>query len=187
MGSPPLRADLADVAHRLKRNKALSGIEGRYVAAVNGHEFFSSRKRCCLAMPDPHAHHRWPAGDRGPSPGGGLPSGRRGSGLALDVELLRPGEGEQTAALRLLERVFTAYPRFFDVVVADALYFDAPFINFCIDRNKHVIVTAKGDHRLLVQDAKGLFAHQPPGRWVDEKDKRTVHFWTRRASPPARG
>ena len=40
-----------------------------------------------------------------------------------------------------------------------------------------MIVTAKGDHRLLVQDAKGLFAHQPPGRWVDEKDKRTVHFW----------
>ena len=26
---------------------ALSGIEGRYVAAVDGHEFFSSRKRCC--------------------------------------------------------------------------------------------------------------------------------------------
>ena len=154
-----------------------SGIEGRYVAAVDGHEFFSSRKRCCPqcqtrtltidGQPVTEYYHQ------------GVVCHLVGEdlALALDVELLRPGEGEQTAALRLLERVFTAYPRFFDVVVADALYFDAPFINFCIDRNKHVIVTAKGDHRLLVQDAKGLFAHQPPGRWVDEKDKRTVHFW----------
>jgi hypothetical protein len=97
--------------------------------------------------------------------------------LVLDMELLRPGEGEETAAKRLLERVFTHYPRFFDVVVADALYFDAPFLNFCLDHHKHVIVTAKGEHRLLVQDAAGLFAQQVPGRWVDEKDRRTVQFW----------
>jgi hypothetical protein len=90
--------------------------------------------------------------------------------LVLDVELLRPGEGEQAAAKRLLERVFAQYPRFFDVVGADALYFDAPFINSCPDRHKHVIVTAKGDHLLLLQDAQGLFTHQPPGRWVDEKE-----------------
>lgn len=63
------------------------------------------------------------------------------------------------------------------MVVGDALYFDAPFINFCLDHNKHVIVTAKGDHRLLVQDAQGLFSQQSPGRWVDDRGKRTVHFW----------
>ena len=45
--SRPVRRILADIAHRLKRNKALTGVEGRYVAAVDGHEFFSSRKRCC--------------------------------------------------------------------------------------------------------------------------------------------
>jgi Transposase DDE domain len=73
--------------------------------------------------------------------------------------------------------VFTNYPRFFDVVVGDALYFDAPFINFCLDHHKHVIVTAKGENRLLVQDAAGLFAQQPPGRWVDNHGKRTVQFW----------
>ena len=97
--------------------------------------------------------------------------------LVLDVELLRPGEGEETAAKRLLERVFTHYPRFFDVVAADALYFDAPFINFCLDHHKHVIVTAKGENRLLVQDAEGLFAQQQPGQWIDEHGKRTVQFW----------
>jgi hypothetical protein len=177
MGDPPLRRILSDIAHRLKRNKALIGIEGRYVAAVDGHEFFASRKRCC-----PQCQTRTLTIDGRPVTEyyhQGVVCHLIGQDLALvlDVELLRPGEGEQTAAKRLLERVFAAYPRFFDVVVADALYFDAPFINFCIDRHKHVIVTAKGDHRLLLQDARGLFAHQPPGRWVDEKGRRTVHFW----------
>ena len=65
----------------------------------------------------------------------------------------------------------------FDVVVGDALYFDAPLINFCLDRHKHVIVTAKGDHRLLVQDAQGLFEQQQPGSWIDKNGKRTVRFW----------
>jgi hypothetical protein len=77
----------------------------------------------------------------------------------------------------LLKRVFAAYPRFFDVVLGDALYFDAPFINFCRDWHKHVIVTAKGDHRLLLQDAQGLFSQQQPGCWVDEKLKGTVRYW----------
>jgi hypothetical protein len=97
--------------------------------------------------------------------------------LVLDVELLRPGEGEETAAKRLLGRVFTHYPRFFDVVVGDALYFDAPFINFCLDHRKEVIVTAKGENRLLVRDAAGLFAQRPPGHWVDDRGRRTVQFW----------
>jgi len=35
--------------------------------------------------------------------------------LPLDVELLRPGEGEETAARRLLERVLINYSRFFDL------------------------------------------------------------------------
>ena len=47
MDSQPLRQLLHDVAYRLKRNKALSSLEGWYVAAIDGHEFFSSRKRCC--------------------------------------------------------------------------------------------------------------------------------------------
>jgi hypothetical protein len=177
MGSLSLRRDLADIARRLKRNKALTGIEVRLVAAVDGHEFFHSRKRCCPqcqtrtltieGRPVTEFYHQ------------GVVCHLIGKdlALALDVERPRPGEGEQTATSRLLERVFAAYPRSFDVVAADALYFDAPSLNFRIDRHKHVIVTAKGDHRLLVQDAWGLFAHQPPGRWVDEKGKRTVGFW----------
>jgi hypothetical protein len=46
----------------------------------------------------------------------------------------------------------------FDAVVGDGLYFEAPFINFCLEHHKDVVVVVKGDHRLLLQDAQGLFS-----------------------------
>jgi hypothetical protein len=179
MGSGPLRQLLRDVAHRLKRNKALIAREGYYLAAVDGHELFSGRKRCCpdcqtrtvtvKGEPVTEYYHQ------------AAVCHLIGQDLALvlDLELLRPGEGEETAAKRLLERVFALYPRFFDVVVADALYLDAPFINFCRGRHKHVIITAKGDHRLLLQDARGLFAALEPGRFEDRRGnvRREVRYW----------
>jgi hypothetical protein len=177
MDSQPVRLFLCDIAHRLKRNKALTSHEGWYVAAIDGHEFFSSRKRNCPqcqtrtlivdGQPVTEYYHQ------------GVVCHLVGQKIALvlDVELLRPGEGEETAAKRLLKRVFAHYPRFFDIVVGDALYFDAPFINFCLDRHKHVIITAKGDHRLLMQDAQGLFAQQQPGSWIDKNGKLAVRFW----------
>jgi hypothetical protein len=177
MHSQPLRDLVRDIAHQLKRNKALTSREDWYMAAVDGHEFFSSRKRCC-----PHCQSRTVTVDGEPVTEyyhQGVVCHLIGQDIALvlDVELLRPGEGEETAAKRLLKRVFTNYPRFFDVVVGDALYFDAPFINFCLDHHKEVIVTAKGENRLLVQDAAGLFAHQEPGRFVEDHGRRTVQFW----------
>jgi hypothetical protein len=95
--------------------------------------------------------------------------------LPLDLELLRPGEGEEPAALRLLERVLFYYPRLFDIIAGDALYFNAPFINFCLDHHKHAIVVVKGDDRLLLQDAKGLFAQRTPQQWTTAG--RTVKAW----------
>jgi Transposase DDE domain len=177
MDSAPLRRLLCDVAHQLKRNKVFTPCEDWFAAAVDGHEFFASRKRCC-----PHCQSRTLT-IKGEAVTEYYHQGvvchliGQDLALVLDVELLRPGEGEETAAKRLLERVFTHYPRFFDIVVGDALYFDAPFINFCLDRRKHVIVTAKGDHRLLLQDAAGLFSQQQPGGWVDGPGKRTVQSW----------
>src|SRR5207248_2929311 len=145
------------------------------IAAVDSHEIFKSRKRCCAQCkqrtltiqdkPVVEYYHR------------GVVCHLIGHSLALplDVELMRPGEGEETAAKRLLERVFAHYPRFFDVVAGDALYFDAPFIQFCRDHHKHALVVVKGDHRLLLQDAAGVFAGQSPQRWQDRQ--RTVDAW----------
>ena len=137
MHSQPLRQMLCDIAHQLKRNKALTPVEGYRAAAVDGHEFFSSRKRCC-----PQCQTRTVTVD-GEAVTEYYHQGvvcqliGQELALALDVELLQPGEGEETAAKRLLERVFVHYPRYFDIVVGDALYFDAPFINFCLEHGKH--------------------------------------------------
>lgn len=102
--------------------------------------------------------------------------GQEGLAIPLDVQLQRPGEGEVPAAKRLLERVFANYGRYFDGVVVDGLYFEAPFINFCLEHRKHVVVVVKGDRRLLLQDAQGLFSQRnPDGQWND--GRRTVQYW----------
>jgi len=183
--SDSLRQILLQVHYRLKRNKALADGDDLKFAAVDGHEFFKSRKRCCeqcqqrtIKVNDEEVveyYHQ------------GVVCHLIGHNLAvpLDVELLRPGEGEETAAKRLLERVFANYPRYFDVVCGDALYFDAPFINFCLDHHKHAIVVVKGEHRLLLQDAQGLFAQQQPQVWEDRRRK--VQYWDAEGFSTAEG
>ena len=173
--SDGLREMLVQVHRRLKRNKALADGDEFKVAVVDGHEFFASYKRCCeqcqqrtviiQGEPVVQYYHR------------GVVCHLIEHELAvpLDVELLRPGEGEETAAKRLLKRVFVNYPRFFDVVGGDALYFDAPFINFCLEHHKHALVVMKGDERLLLQDAQGVFAQQPAQSWQD--GRRLVQYW----------
>ncbi len=89
--------------------------------------------------------------------------------VPLDVEMLRPGEGEVTAAKRLLARVAKTYGRFFDVVLGDALYFEAPFMNACLSHGKQVITVLKGDKRALFQDAQGVFSLLPPLVWEEPK------------------
>ena len=60
-------------------------------------------------------------------------------------------------------------------MTGDALYFDAPFINFCLNHHKHVVVVVKGDHRLLLQDAQQLFSQRTPDEWTE--GRRTIRFW----------
>jgi len=151
-------------------------VEAASFGQFDGHEFFPSRKRCCpqcqtrtIIIHDEEVtkyYHR------------GVACHLIGHPLALplDEELLWPGVGEKTAAKRLLERVVANYGRFFDAVAGDALYFDAPFINFCRKQHKHPIVVIKGDKRLLLQDAQGLFAQRPPHVWTAGRGYR-VQSW----------
>src|SRR5262249_21159156 len=152
---------------------------------IDGHEFFKSRKRCC-----PHCQQRTiKVHDQEVIEyyHQGVVCHLIGQRLAipLDVELLRPGEGEETAAKRLLARVLLNYPRYFDVVCGDALYFDAPFINFCREHHKHALVVIKGEQRLLLQDAQGVFAQQPPQSWQD--GRRRVQYWDEEGFSTAEG
>ena len=175
MDSQQLRRILSSINHQVRRNKALGTGGGLMMVAVDGHEFFASRKRCC-----PHCQTRTIQLKEGTVTEyyhRGVVCHLIGHELALplDMELLRPGEGEETAAKRLLERVFVAYGRFIDVVTGDALYLDAPFINFCLDHHKHAIVVVKGDQRLLLQDARQLFSQRIPGELT--AGRRTIRYW----------
>ena len=95
--------------------------------------------------------------------------------LPLDVEMLQPGEGEVAAACRVLERVFRNYPRFFDAVLGDALYCEAPFFNFCREHGKHVVAVLKGDDRQLKRDAQLRFSQLPPETWT--ANGRQIEAW----------
>lgn len=183
--SDGLRQMLAAVHHRLKRNKALADGDDLKMAAVDGHEFFKSRKRC-----GPQCQQRTITVNGEPvveyyHQGVVCHLIEHDLAVPLDVELLRPGEGEETAAKRLLVRVFANYPRYFDVVCGDALYFDAPFSNFCREHGKHALVVVKGEHRLLLQDAQGIFDGQPGQVW--QAPRRTVRSWDAEGFTPAEG
>jgi len=100
----------------------------------------------------------------------GAPPGGEPVRLLLDPEPQRAGEDAVATALRLLERVIPAYPRAFDLVLAEALYGTAPFFNFPLARHKHVRVVLQDDRRNLYQDAAGLFDRVAPaaGRYPCE-------------------
>jgi hypothetical protein len=89
--------------------------------------------------------------------------------IPLDVEMIQPGEGEVIAAKRLLGRAVRHYGRFFDVVLADALYMETPFYNFCLEHHKHVITVFKGEQRVLFQDAQGVFSLMKPKLWREPR------------------
>lgn len=96
--------------------------------------------------------------------------------VPMDLELCGPGEGEVTAARRLLKRVLKDYPRFFDVVSADALYLEAPFARLCSAHGKYILVSMKNEDRLLYRDAEGVFALMEPQRWTCGPDH-AVRAW----------
>jgi hypothetical protein len=95
--------------------------------------------------------------------------------MPLDVEMIQPAEGEVIAGKRLLERTMDRYARFFDVVLADALYVEAPFFNYCLEHGKDVIAVFKGEKRVLFQDALGAFALIEPKTW--KEDRCHVRAW----------
>ncbi len=105
--------------------------------------------------------------------------------LPLDVEMLGPGEGELSAAHRLLSRVAKSYGRFFDVVLGDGLYFNAPFFNACLDVGKHVITVLKDEDRVLFQDAQGVFSLTAPRIW--EEPRQTIRAWDAEGFTSAEG
>ena len=176
MDSQPLRDLLCDIAHQLKRNKALTSHEGWYVAAVDGHEFFSSRKRCCpqcqtraLTVDGEKVTEYYHQGAVCHLIGQDL-------ALVLDVELLRPGEGADYAASgssSASSAITLASSTSFGQTCSTSKRRSSTSASATTSMST-TPSTAKGENRLLVQDAAGLFSQQQPGRWVDHQGRRTV-------------
>lgn len=158
--SAGLRISLARVYSCLKRNKALPSINGFDLAVIDGHETHNSYRRhcpgCLQRTLDVGGKKRIQYYHRNVT----IMLLSEPLRLFLDMEPQRPGEDEVTTALRLLKRVLSQYPRAFQILLADALYAQARFVNFLLDHRKHIIAVLKDDRRDIYQDACGLFSRR---------------------------
>ena len=159
---------LVQVNRTLKRNKALDTgrVQGCIVAALDGIEVLSSYSRCCDSCLERRVCVR-KAGVKTEQ----LQYYHRAVGCQivsspckpfLAMEWLQPGEGEDTAALRLLEKLPDLYgSRFFDILLLDALYAQAPVFKLAERRGWELVVSLKQNQRELYQSAIRLFASRP--------------------------
>lgn len=170
-----LRKTVQQVYWRLKRNKALGGIGGWDIAVLDGHETHTSYLRHCTGCLERTVqtqkgkrlqyYHRHVT----------LMLLTEKLRLPLDLEPQRPGENEVATARRLLERALKTYPRAFQVLLTDALYAEAPFINFLESHQKHIVSVFKDDRRDLYRDALALCAlHRPQ---TGEYRRRQCKWW----------
>jgi hypothetical protein len=183
-----LEAMLVQVNRTLKRNKALDAgrVQGRIVAALDGIEVLSSYSRCCdyclertiqFVQPDgsleerTQYYHQLVGCQVVSSPIKPL----------LGLEWRQPGEGEDTCARRLLTRLADLYGRrFFDILLLDSLYPQAPLLRLTQEAGWDVVISLKQQRRDLYQDAMGLFQARGPDLEFEPEEPdchRQVRLW----------
>jgi hypothetical protein len=178
-----LRAMVTALVRLLERNKVpltLARSHGLVAAAIDGKELFAGPVRGCADCLERTVHVK----DRRTGQkreqkeyyhrvavcflvDGLIP-------ILLDVELFRPGEGELSAARRLLKRVLKNHPRLFDVVTGDALYADKTFLQMIRHARKHFVVVLKDDRREVYDEADRLRRHLTPRTWSEPHRRCTV-------------
>jgi hypothetical protein len=183
-----LQRMLVAVNRRLKRNKAFDEgrVQGRIVAALDGIEVLSSYSRCCETC----LQRRVKVSDDDGNPVERIQYYHRAVGCQivsspakplLAVEWLQPGEGEDTAALRLLSQLPELYGgRFFDILLLDSLYAQAPTLKLAGQIGWDLVITLKQENRELYQSAMRLFQSRPPDQCFREPQghQRTeVELW----------
>ena len=181
-----LRQSLAEVNRRLKANKALESckINGLLFVSLDANEHFHSRSRCCpcccqreVEALDAHGqkqtvveyYHRYVfAQINGPK-----------FNVLLDLEPIRPGEGEAGAALRLLGRMRRVYGvRFFDALTIDSWYVQGPFLTAVEKLGWDWVVVLKQERLEVFQEARALSAGQKPAcEFHDPARGRQVKLW----------
>jgi hypothetical protein len=181
-----LRQSLAQVNKTLKANKGLENckINGLLFLSLDANEHFHSRSRCCPGCcqreiqetdADGQKHtvveyyHRYVfAQINGPK-----------LNVLLDLEAIRPGEGEAEAALRLLGRIRRRYgPRFFDAITIDSWYVQGLFLKALDQLGWAWVVVLKQERMEVFQEARTLSARQVPTQeFYDEVRERRVKLW----------
>jgi hypothetical protein len=184
----PLESMLVDVNRRLKRGKALDQgrVQGRMVAALDGIEVLSSFSRHCESCLQRRVTRKDQAGRKIEE----TQYYHRAVGCQmvhspvkpfLAMEWLQPGEGEATAALRLLRRLPDLYgSRFFDILLLDALYAQTPVLDLAGEIGWDVVISLKQNSRDLYQSAVRLFSRRPPdASFTEQHDQKTyrVQLW----------
>lgn len=185
----PLEQMLVAANRQLKRNKAFEPgrVQGQIVAALDGMEILSSYSRCCDDCSQRRITSTGPEGQ----PVERLQYYHRAVGCQiisgpvksfLGVEWVAPGEGEDKAALRLLARLPQLYgSRFFDILLLDSLYAQAPVLKLTQDVGWGLVITLKQENREIYQDAQGLFSNREADqRFTVENpgQKRKVELWS---------
>jgi hypothetical protein len=167
---------LTGVNRTLKRNKVFDAerVQGRIVAALDGIEVLSSYSRHCDACLERRVmvrkagvkveqiqyYHR--------AVGCQIVNGPVKTFLAL--EWLKPGESEDSAALRLLGNLPDRYgSRFFDILLLDALYAQAPVFKLAAEIGWDLVVSLKRNLPELYASAVRLFARRPADGTLAEK------------------
>jgi len=189
-----LEAMLVDVNRRLKRGKAFDEgrVQGRLVAALDGIEVLSSFSRRCESCLERRVTMKDQAGRKIEQ----TQYYHRAVGCQmvhspvkpfLAIEWLQPGEGEDTAALRLLTRLPKLYgSRFFDILLLDALYAQTPFLELVQKIGWDAVVSLKQNSRDLYQSAVRLFATRPAdAQFTERRDhkKYEVQLWDTEGLP----
>ena len=188
-----LESMLVDVNRRLKRGKAFDQgrVQGCLVAALDGIEVLSSFSRHCESCLERRVtlkengrkveqiqyYHRAVGCQMVHSPVKAF----------LAIEWLQPGEGEDTAALRLLRRLPDLYgSRFFDILLLDALYAQTPVLQLMREMGWNAVISLKQNSRDLYQSAVRLFGQRSPDLTLTEqRDHKTyqLHLWDTEGLP----
>jgi hypothetical protein len=201
-----VRAILVAMLQKAERNKVFrEGWHGalRYVA-IDGWEPFSSRHRHCpeclvrrVSVKDkdgtittvPEYYHRYAVAlliderfdlvvDIEPVlPKDLRPPTVKGKGRTVRLVKACLDEGELTAATRLIKRVRQTFG-WIDVVVADALYANGPFLNTLDSLGLGAVIIARKESDEPLREALHLWAGQAPHKIVeDDKAHERIALW----------
>jgi len=182
-----IRSMNEQVVETIRRNKVFRGgtIDGLVVAGIDGVELFNSYDKCCEECLE-RVHNKGKENEKieyfhrsvvcmtvGDDPH-----------IILGEDMLHPrdgsdkDEGELTGAKRLVDNLYKRHHHFADVMVGDALYLNAPFINTVTDKGIDVVIRSKDPNRVIMRDALGLIKGKKSSvSFKDKKAKVKVEAW----------